>query len=100
MDRYDPVFTRVCCYGIAEAANEALHDERKLPRVSWATYINQPRRVLNGTSHEANGVWTKDGFNYVFDWWKTLDPKNPFIYRYADWRLDKNGVQFVNFTGF
>ena len=31
---------------------------------------------------------------------KTLDPNNPFIYRYADWLLDRNPVQFVNFTRF
>jgi len=100
MDRYDPVFMRVACYGIAEAVNTALHDERNLIRVSFAKKINQARRVLNGTSHEANGVWTKDGFHYVFDWWKTLDPNNPFIYRYADWLLDKNAVQFIDFTRF
>jgi len=48
----------------------------------------------------SNGVWTNDGFHYVFDWWKTLDRTNPFIYRDADWLLDKNAVQFVDFSRF
>lgn len=100
MERSDPVFQRVCCIGISEATAAALVDARHIPRSPSVYSVNRPDRTLGGSFHSATGVWLKDGSHYVFDWWKTLDPDNPYIYRYADWQLDKNPVQFVSFKGF
>ncbi len=96
----DPLFQRVCCIGIAEAAVDALLDEHHKPRPSFVSKVNQAIRSPGGSFHEAPAIWTKDGSHYVFDWWKTLDPDNPFIYRYGDWLLNKNPTQFVNFRGY
>jgi len=94
----DPVFQRICCIGIAEASVAALIAAK--PKLPFIHSVNQPYRAPGGSAHHATGIWTKDGSHYVFDWWKTLDPDNPFIYRYADWLVDRKPVQFVNFKGF
>jgi len=100
MEATDPVFQRVCCIGIAEATVAALLDDNHKPKLSFVQTVNQAGRSPGGSYHHATGIWMKGGSHYVFDWWKTLDPDNPFIYRYSDWLVDKNSVQFVNFKGF
>jgi hypothetical protein len=41
-----------------------------------------------------------DGSDYVFDWYPTLDPLNPWLYETDDWRVDQNEWPFSSFTGF
>jgi hypothetical protein len=81
MDSSDPSFQLVDCVGIATATSEALHDARHKVRVPGTT-VSVANRIVRGSYHSATGVAFDRGW-YVFDWWKTLDPDNPFLYRHG-----------------
>jgi hypothetical protein len=57
-------------------------------------------RVIGKWEHHACKVIMADGTDYVFDWWRTLDAANPWLYRTDDWRLDQNEVPMRGFNGF
>jgi len=42
----------------------------------------------------------KDGTDYVFDWWPTLNPQNPLISTRAQWGVGGSTVEFRRFKGY
>jgi hypothetical protein len=42
-----------------------------------------------------------DGSRFVFDWWKSLDVSDPWIFRYDDFmdNHQENGVPYCEFRG-
>ncbi len=99
---------RVSCIGISATTSQAVNQAgtrmagiRKvkaiLPNVTNAI---QCSRVINGWHHHGCRVVMKDGTDYVFDWWRTMDPRNPWLYKTADWREDINAVPYISFKRF
>ena len=41
----------------------------------------------------------KDGTEYVFDWWPTLNPKNPLISTYPQWLIAGTTIENRVFRG-
>ncbi len=99
------------CIGISNATSAALSPETVegstasngyLPEVQLAiTCTRFPKDFLGNTwEHHACRIIMVDGSDYVMDWWKTLDPWNPYIYATDDWRQDNsNYFPFSSFTG-
>jgi hypothetical protein len=57
-------------------------------------------RSIDGWDHHATRVLMTDGSDYVFDWYKTLDASNPWIYRTEEWRKDSDDyTPFASFAG-
>jgi hypothetical protein len=99
---------RESCIGISEVTTNAVFaasvkgsaktgQPAPLPSVERAMEID---RSIDGWDHHACKVVMIDGSDYVFDWWKTLDPMNPWIYRTDDWRVDGDAVPFSSFSGY
>jgi hypothetical protein len=100
LSKDDALFIRVCCIGIARATSKAISagaHEGALTSVRTSYLVS---RVVGGFAHSAAAIWMNDGTGYVFDWWRTLEPDNPVIYRYFDWMRARGGVQYEDFTGF
>jgi nucleoid-associated protein YgaU len=94
------------CTGIADAAAAAIN-RAKFADVSMANAIPNNSGDHWGVQvqvivREQGPVKPKvrPGGSYVFDWWATLDTANPVVCHEADWKADKGGVLFANFTGF
>jgi hypothetical protein len=51
------------------------------------------------TVHWGSNVVLNDNSEYVFDWFPTLEPENPILYRYRDWVVDRDGVDYGEFDG-
>lgn len=67
-----------------------------IPDVTRAMTIDRSATKLGiSWAHHACKVVMVDGTDYVFDWYPTLDPHNPHIYRTNDWRLDQNAVPYL-----
>lgn len=99
---------RVSCIGISEATVNAVAaasvngsattgQPAPLPSVQNAVIID---RSISGYEHHACMVYMTDGSDYVFDWWRTLDPMNPWIYKTGDWRVNGDSVPFSAFSGY
>ncbi|MGC4089963.1 MAG: hypothetical protein QM756_19160 [Polyangiaceae bacterium] len=100
LEETDMTFIRVSCTGIAERTQKAIDNgavRGAIPKVRDANYVS---RSVNGFAHNATAVWMKDGNNYVFDWWPTLNPSNPIISRRTEWNVAHGGVEFRLFKGF
>jgi hypothetical protein len=97
----DKAFIRVTCTGIAEATVAAIYQaamvDHSLPGVVNAYFWT---RVVYGFHHNATMVKMEDGSAYIFDWWRTMDPGNPVMYKLFDWQRGRSGVQYEDFTGF
>ena len=90
-----------CCNGIADAVMDVFTHHRKLP------FIKEIRKGdCQTTDHTAPLFAMVSGGEYVFDWWLTLDIRNPIIWRRADWDYFTNpahsnkGTQYRYFEGF
>jgi hypothetical protein len=55
--------------------------------------------VVNGYAHKATGVGMRDGTEYVFDWWKTLNPRNPLVSSRVEWLVAGKSVEYKAFKG-
>ena len=87
------------CRGIAlttKVAIVASIHNGKLPKVQ-SSYVAE--RVVDGAPHAATNIYMKDGTEYVFDWWPTLNPRNPLISSLADWRVGGKSVEYKSFKG-
>jgi hypothetical protein len=102
-----PEFDHYSCVGITEATTEAITkvavagarqsaQQPLLPEVRHSTGIY---RVVDGTHHQSSWVVMQDGSDYVFDWHKSLEVMDPYIYRTADWRENVHGVLLRHFAG-
>jgi hypothetical protein len=95
----DPKVARTVCTGIANvtmlAIDKALKSTPGIPEVNLVTTID--RYLL--AAHTATLLKMKDGSNYVFDWHKSLNVHNPWIYKVEDWKQGHGGVLFDAFTG-
>lgn len=77
--RRDEEFDSKICRGIALTTRVAIMASvlsGKLPKVQ-SSYVAE--RVVSGYPHAATNIYMKDGTEYVFDWWPTLNPRNPLI---------------------
>jgi hypothetical protein len=100
------------CIGISENTTAAIYPETIDGSKSGAGYLPEIRRAItcsrepkdifgNAWEHHACCLIMQDGSDYVFDWWKTLDTWNPWIYVTDNWRLDNEiYVPYTMFTGF
>jgi hypothetical protein len=95
----DEEFDSKICIGIADATQAAIIANvlnGKLPKVLTSS---RAERVVSGYPHKATGVWMKDGTDYVFDWWPTLNTRNPLISTKAAWRVAGKSVEYRAFKG-
>ena len=95
----DQEFDDKICTGVAlttKAAIVANMVSGKLPKV-LGSYVAE--RVVNGYAHKGTGVGMRDGTDYVFDWWKTLNPRNPIVSSLAAWRVAGRSVEYRAFKG-
>jgi hypothetical protein len=95
----DEEFDSKICRGIAlttKAAIMASVLNGKLPKVQSA-YVAE--RVVRGYRHAATNIYMKDGTEYVFDWWPTLNPRNPLISSRAEWRVAGRFMEYRAFKG-
>lgn len=95
----DEEFDSKICIGIADATQAAIMANvlnGKLPKVQTAYRAD---RVVNGVAHKATAVWMKDATDYVFDWWPTLNSRNPLISTKAEWRVAGKSVEYKAFKG-
>jgi hypothetical protein len=100
LDEKDETFIRVSCTGIAQRTQAVVFVgamKGDLPKVRSASIVS---RTVNGFAHNATGVSMKDGCDYVFDWWPTLNPSNPIISRRVEWMVAHGGVEYRLFKGF
>jgi hypothetical protein len=100
-DPTDPDVASFVCVGIAEASSSAITTalkagNTKLGEVESAGLIDRSKPA----EHVATLVTMKDGSQYVFDWHKTLNSTNPFLYVASDWSRNRNGIMFNKFHGF
>jgi hypothetical protein len=99
MESTDAEFVRVCCIGITEATTKAISDGALAGRILQVRTSFRVNRILDGYSHFGSYVRLLDGGEYVFDWFPTLEPENPLIYRYRDWLVDRDCVEYWEFDG-
>lgn len=95
----DSEFVRVSCVGISEVTQGVIFAETlkgKLPKVRSS---RTTQRTVNDFVHSATWVGMKDGTEYVFDWWPTLNPKNPLISTYPQWLIAGTTIEHRNFRG-
>ena len=100
MDKDDSHFVRVCCIGIAEATSKAIFSAIRSGDIPAAKTTCSVYRVVHQFPHFGTRVSMKDGTDYVFDWFPTLEPWNPLIYQYANWKKDAGAVEYDDFEGF
>jgi len=75
----DNAFVHLTCSGISQSTQAVIFRQivgGALPRVGATRVI---RHNVDGFEHWGTGVSMKDGAEYVFDWWPTLNPKKPLI---------------------
>jgi hypothetical protein len=82
------------CLGIAEAACSAITRAR-FEFVTTAIAVPNDKE-----DHWGAQVTIGQGGIYIFDWWATLDTRNPVICHVKDWKVDKGGVLFRKYNGF
>jgi hypothetical protein len=99
---------RVSCIGISDATTRAVSEASvsasaktkkpaPLPSVQNAIRCD---RSIDGWDHHATRVFMTDGSEYVFDWYKTLDAMNPWIYKTENWRKDSDdSTPVASFAG-
>jgi hypothetical protein len=95
----DAEFVRVSCVGIAEVTQAVIFGETlkgKLPKVRSS---RTTQRTVKNFVHSATYVSMKDGTEYVFDWWPTLNPKNPLISTYPQWLIAGTTIENRSFRG-
>lgn len=78
------------CVGLSSAVIHALGHWQHSP-VLCANLAPKKSPVENvrndtGEGHYAPRITMKDGTQYSFDWWLTLDIRDPMIWHYEDWR--------------
>jgi len=96
----DDEFVRLSCVGIAEATKTVIVTNvvnGKLPKVR-SSYTAM--RTVNGYAHKGTNVAMRDGTEYVFDWWPTLNARNPLVSSRAEWLVAGKSVEYKAFKGF
>jgi len=99
-DPTDPSTAQFLCTGIADVTLEAIRGAAakhpaSLSKMALVDTISR----FEPFDHTATLVASTDGGEYVFDWWKTLHPWCPMIYRREDFLNNRNGVLFTQFGG-
>jgi hypothetical protein len=98
-DPTDPKVERLLCTGIARTTSRAIDEKLSgtpgIPEVSKTEVVSREKPI----SHTATVIVMKDGSKYVFDWHKSLDVHNPWIYKLDDWKLNQGGLRFLEFKG-
>ena len=100
MGSTDREFVRVSCVGIAEATSVAINAAIMKGNLPGVRASRVAERVIDGYHHKSTGVAMRDGKDYVFDWWPTLNPKNPLISTEAQWRIGQGAIEYKRFRGF
>jgi hypothetical protein len=95
----DAEFVRVSCVGIAEVTQGVIFTETIQGRLPKVRSSRTTMRTVDKFVHHATGVSMKDGTDYVFDWWPTLNPKNPLISAYPQWLIAGTTVENRSFRG-
>ena len=93
------IFVHLSCVGIAMATQRVIYSEMlagRLPKVQGSLIR---RRRVSGFEHKGTGVAMKDGSDYVFDWWPTLDLENPLISTLSQWVKGGTTVELEDFKG-
>ncbi len=86
------------CDGIAEATVKAI--KAKIAEIPALGDVSDQARV-KGYSHTGTLLTMKDGTKYVLDWWRSLDAKMPFVFKYNDFIYNRtNGIRSLEFKGF
>jgi len=99
-DPSDPSTARYLCTGIADATLAAIQAAKaKRPGVFTKVSAVDVVSRFEPFDHTATAVTTADGGEYVFDWWKTLHPWSPMLYRRDEFLENRGGVLFVHFGG-
>lgn len=105
------------CYGISNATIDAIkaavEEAKTIARLLGDSHVKTKEDVLGsiasvsdsqwfgGFPHQATKIVMPDKSNYVFDWWRTLDPFNPLIYPSEDdFQHDTGKVEYKSFKGF
>jgi hypothetical protein len=97
MDTAD--YEKMLCGGVAAATVAALRSRKgSIPHLKDVELTDN--RCVRGWWHIATLLRMDDGAEYVLDWHKTLNVRNPWVSRYADWWAGQNEVQFREFKGF
>ena len=92
------IYNELLCGGIASAAWGVL--SRNKQKIKGLKDINGIGREIDGWAHHAIVIKMQDQSEYVFDWHKTLNIKNPFISKKSDWLKGINEIPYLNFKGF
>jgi hypothetical protein len=95
----DKEFDEKICTGIALTTKAAIVANLINGKLSKVRSSYMAERVVNGYAHKATGVGMRDGTDYVFDWWKTLNPLNPLVSSLAEWRVASKSVEYRAFKG-
>jgi hypothetical protein len=95
----DAEFVRVSCVGIAEVTQGVVFAETRKGKLPKVRTSRTTQRTVNGFVHSATCVSMKDGTDYVFDWWPTLNPKNPLISAYPQWLIAGTTIENRYFRG-
>jgi hypothetical protein len=99
-DPSDPSTAQWVCTGIADATLAAIRGAmaKRPAAFSKVAAVDVVSR-FSPFDHTATAVRTSDGGEYVFDWWKTLHPWSPMLYRRPEFLANRGGVLFVHFGG-
>ena len=96
----NPAFESLLCTGIASCTERAIAGALERPGIPEVKSVGKVDRF--DPPHTATLITMKEGSEYVFDWHATLNPRNPLIYRAADWQAKRRAYaqEAVAFTGF
>ena len=78
----------------------AINTLRNGGKIQEVRSAHPTQRKVKGYSHFGTKVVMWDESEYVFDWFPTLEPENPIIYRSHDWVKGREGTAYEDFTGF
>lgn len=85
------------CTGIADATVAALSAAAsQIDQLGAATFASRDE----GFAHAGTKVTMDDGSEYLFDWWRTLQLRDPMIFLPEAWHTCAGGVHFEDFQGF
>lgn len=93
-------FDSKICTGIALTTKVAIMASVLNGKLGKVLSSHVAERVVKDYAHKGTGIAMKDGTEYVFDWWPTLNPQNPLISLKTAWRVAGKSVEFKAFKGF
>jgi hypothetical protein len=99
-DPSDASTEQYVCTGIATATADAICRARTASPAAFARVASVDTVSRSSPyEHTATRLQTPDG-DYVFDWWKTLHPWCPMLYRHDDFMENRGGILHLHFGGF